>query len=413
MLSMKKAVSVLMMALLVLTSGMAVAQEATPDATPASEEEQISRAISFYPEETGAGTFITMELRAGSTGVANVILGNSGNIEQVLRTYAVPVSSDVNGGFALASYDTEPDEITSWVNYPEQSFKLKPTEGLIIPVEITVPEETGPGEYVTAVAAEQSESFDIPGTDMMRQRVRWSVPILIVVPGEQTPAFELGDAQLRWQDGHMMADIDIANTGNVILQPAGEVRLLDSTGTVVGVAKVEMSSVYTGTETIVATVWQITDPSDSYSLEINLTAEDNTVSQTVTIKDLTPQMGENGGATEAPESMLFSKVELVPLTRDTPPSTLQFNGVIANNGEPIENARVSIVTYQDGVEVDRYPIMQAVTIQQGETPVEARYSLPGGFTDGTYTFEVTIELGDAGTQTVLVTQPIDFEVVVP
>ena len=87
--------------------------------------------------------------------------------------------------------------------------------------------------------------------------------------------------------------------------------------------------------------------------------------------------------------------------------------MINNNGDPIENARVSIVTYQDGVEVDRYPILQAVTINQGSTPVQARYSLPGGFTKGTYTFEVTIELGDIGTQTVLLTQTLDFEVTVP
>ena len=93
--------------------------------------------------------------------------------------------------------------------------------------------------------------------------------------------------------------------------------------------------------------------------------------------------------------------------------SLQLNAEIANNAEPIEGARVTIVTYKDGEEVDRYPILQAVKLETGITPVEVRYSLPGGFTQGTYTFEVTIETGDAGTQSVLVTQPIDYEIVVP
>lgn len=407
----KSVASVFFLLLLLFTGGLTSAQNATPESSPMMEEEE-SRAIAFYPEETGQGTFITVELEAGESTEADVLLGNVGNIEQTLRTYPVPALSGINGGFVLADYGTENDAITDWLNYDEQQFTLQPTEGVVLQVGISVPDGTAPGEYVTGLAAEQAESFEIPGTEMMRQRVRWSVPILIVVPGEREPAFEVGEAQLQWYEGSMYGTIEIANTGNVTVRPQGEVRLLDAEGTVVGVAEVELGSIYNGTETTFVVAWQTPPPSETYSISLALTAEEGTVSVTQEHSDLVPlEEGETAQA-DARDPLVFSKAELTPLTKDNPPSTLQFDAEISNNGEVIENARVSIVTYKDGEEVDRYPIMQAVTIQPGTTPIEARYSLPGGFTDGTYTFEVTIELGDSGSQTVLVTQPIEYEITV-
>lgn len=387
------------------------AQESTPDASPAAEVEETSRAITFYPEDTGEGTFITVELNPGDSTEVNVILGNSGNIEQTLRTYVIPALSGNNGGFILADYGTDADEVTSWVDYPEEGYTLQPTEGLIVPVEISVPADVTPGEYVTGLAAEQAESFEIPGTDMMRQRVRWSIPILIVVPGEREPAFELGDAELEWYGQGIYATIQIANTGNVTVRPEGEIRLLNAEGTVIGVSQVAMDSVYTGTETVFLSGWDNVPPAETYSIEVALIAEDGTVEVQQSFNGIAP-LEEGESATEEREPLEFTQAELTPLTRDNPPSMLMFEGTISNSGEPVENARVSIVTYQDGVEVDRYPIMQAVTIQIGETPVEARYSLPGGFTDGAYTFEVTVELGSGSTQTVIVTESMDFVVTV-
>lgn len=384
-----------------------MAQDSTPVATPAFEED---RAITFYPEESGEGTFITVEINPGQSAEVQVILGNSGNVEQSIRTYSAPATSAMNGGFVLLDYGTEPDEITQWLDYPEQVFTFDPTEGMRVPLNISVPSDIAPGEYVTGIAAEQADAYAVPGTDMFLQKTRWAIPVLIVVPGDREPAFELTDAGLEWYEGSLYGTVGIENTGNVTVRPMGEVRLLDSEGTVVGVAGVEMQSVYSGTGTTFVVAWPLPASSDDgYTLDMVLTAEEGSVEVQQTFEGVVPVDDE---ATEIVqrEPLRFSEAALIPLTRDEPPSMLQFNGEIVNEGVAIESARVSIVTYQDGEEVDRYPIMQAVTIQTGDTPVEARYSLPGGFTDGTYTFEVTIELGSGSTQTVLVTQPIDFEV---
>lgn len=386
---------------------LVVAQTATPDAS-----REPLRAIAFYPEATGQGTYFIANLQPGESTIVNVVLGNAGEIEQTLRTYAIPARSAVNGGFNLAPYGTEFDEVTNWLTYEEQVFTFQPGEGVSIPFEIAVPADAAPGEYVTGLAAEQAEPFEVPGTPNLTQRVRWAVPVLVVVPGERQPAVEFGDATLENRDGLLIANIGVANTGNVIIRPEGEARLLDQDGSVVGISSFWMDSVYAGTDTTFGVVWQNIPESDSYTIEISLTVEDGSVEASETFSEITP-FSTSGDNVASSTPLSFSSAELTPLTDDNPPSMLQLDAEITNSGEPIESARVSIVTYQDGVEVDRYPVMQAVTIQQGTTPVQARYALPGGFTSGTYTFEVTIELGSIGTQTVLVTHKLEYTVAVP
>lgn len=397
---------------LMLIAGSAlttVAQESTPEAAGA-DEESISRAIALYPEDSGPETIISIELDAGESMEINIVLGNAGNIEQTLRTYKVNALSSANGGYSLADYEAEAAGATNWLEYPEQQHTLESGEGLVVPLVIAVPEDATPGEYVTGLAAEQADPFEIPGSTMLNQRVRWALPVQVIVPGERQPAFETGNSELKWMEDRLIATTEIANTGNVTVRPAGEVRLLNSEGTVIGTSEVEMAAVYNGTSTHFVTAWRDVPQSDTYTVQVVLTAEEGTVTVEQEYTDLVPL--EDDSTSGSTDPLSFSSAEISSATDDVPPSVLVFEGTISNAGSAINEARVSIVTYKDGEEIDRYPVMQAVTLATGDTPIEARYSLPGGFTDGTYTFEVTIELGSGSTQSVLVTHPLEFSVTI-
>lgn len=398
--------TVALLPLIVVSSfvGSLAAQPSTP--------EPVRRSVAIYPKETGPDTFITIQIEPGQTGEFVLVVGNAGNIAQGVRTYPTPVITAANGGFSLAPYGTELGDPDTWLNLNEEIFELEPGTGIEMTVQVTVPEGTDPGEYVTAVAADQAEAFTIDGGSQVTQRVRRSVPVLIVVPGELNPAFELDAAELTIREDTIIGSISITNTGNAIIRPEGEVRLISDEGEVLGVAQVALGSVYVNQGTTFIVSWQNVRAADTYSLQAYLAIPETAVAVTQTFDDLEPTVELAPGAT--PVAVLeFTIAELTPLTRDQPPSGLLFEGELSNPGAPIENARVSIVTYLDGEEIDRYPIMQAVTLGSGSTPIEARYTLPGGFTEGTYTFAVTIEVGDGSSQSIMLTQEIDFEVVMP
>lgn len=381
------------------------AQESTP--------ESVNRMVSVYPADSELGDFVTIEVAAGESGQFTIVVANAGNASQVVRAYSVPAVTADNGGFAAAPYGTEPDTITGWLDIGDQTHELEAGVGQEIVVTVSVPDGTPAGEYVTSIAGEQAEAFEIPGTESMSQRVRQPMPVLIVVPGEFSASFDLLSASLEPRGTLLIGVVKIANTGTSILTPKGEAQLLDADGSVIGVGPIELGSVYVGTTGKIYLAWSNVPSAESYSLEIKLTDESTGASASSSFVDLVPvsEREITASATPAPE-LAFTQAELAPLTDDIPPSMLTFEGEISNPADPIEDARVSIVTYQDGVEVDRYPVLQGVTLDSGSTPLDARYSLPGGFTDGTYTFAVTIEIGTGGSQTVLVTQPIEFEITV-
>lgn len=409
----KRNFAVLISIVILTTASLSVASayQSTPVVgTPPPAEE--NRAIAFYPSESGSGTFVTVEVNAGESKDFSMVFGNAGDVEQTLVTYSTAALSAPNGGFLAAPQDYEPDLPTSWVEYPETELTFQPGEGVEIVGSINIPQDAVPGEYVTALSAQQATPFAVADSTTFDQIVRWSVPVLIVVPGTDVPAFDLTDVSLEHRGDMIVAEIGIVNLGNTIVQPEGTIQLLDSSGAVVGVSDVSLDSIYTGTDTVFYVAWSSVTYSDSYTVRALMSADDGEVVVERDVNNIIA-IGTGSEATPVSVPLSFSKFDLVAATDDNPPSLLMFDGEITNDAEPIENARVSIVTYKNGVEVDRYPIMQAVTIQQGTTPVESRYSLPGGFTEGTYTFEVTIELGNSGSQTVLVTQPIDFEIVVP
>ena len=146
--------AILLFLIMATNAAIVSAQDATPPP-----ETQPNRAIAFYPEETGQGTFISVEVKPGETTTVTVILGNAGDLEQTIRTYAVPAHSATNGGFLQTDSGTPPDVQTGWLDYQEAEYTFQPTEGISIPVTISVPKDASPGEYVTGLAAEQKDPF--------------------------------------------------------------------------------------------------------------------------------------------------------------------------------------------------------------------------------------------------------------
>src|SRR5665811_2547239 len=81
----------------------ASAQPATPPATPvAPGSDRISKAFEFYPADSGFGTFFAPRIEAGSSVELTVLIANTGDETQDLRTYAINAFTAAGGGFAAA-----------------------------------------------------------------------------------------------------------------------------------------------------------------------------------------------------------------------------------------------------------------------------------------------------------------------
>lgn len=374
------------------------AQEAS---TPESAPPQPS--IAFYPADENQPGYINVELKPGEEETVKLVLGNNGEVAFDAVTYAADAYTIRNGGFGLRDLDSEHTGPTTWLDYATETFATVPGQGAERELTIRVPNDVTPGEYVTGVAMQTADPVDAPAEGMFRlnQYYRSVIGIRILVPGELSAALQLGDPKFVIEGSLPAVVVPVINTGNLQLTPSGEIRIKDAEGGLVLSAPIKMGRVYGGHET---ELWlglgqplaegeyqvsvELSDPEKDVRAELKLTAmlveEDSADVETA----ISPMSITSSSASAMPnaDAVQFLAVE----------------ATISNTGEPVANAQLSLIARLDGVEVERFPVVQSLSIPNGDTSVSTRYLPITGWTPGTWEFELLLEVVEASDAAVVV-----------
>lgn len=233
------------------------------------------------------GTYFEITLEPGEARGLKVEAANFGHEETLARTYAADVYSIVNGGFGADLFGERPSGTTLWMNYPSQEITLGPDDAIVIDFQVEVPENTPPGEYVTALVIENAEPVRGSGTIAVDQVNRSAIAVAIEVPGERTPALSIGEIRHQEVTGLSVVSFEVDNPGNVHLRPTGEFVLRNGAGTGIAASSVAMDSVYAGTSTLLeAPAGELLDPGE-YCAELTLTDEDTGATDTTDCRPFT------------------------------------------------------------------------------------------------------------------------------
>jgi hypothetical protein len=383
-------------------------QEASP--TPVFEPPDVIKAFEFYPAESGLGSFFAPTIEAGSTARLTALIANTGEVVQYLRTYTNNAFTADGGGFGAAEYGTPPNDVTSWLNYPEETFTIEPGQGIERTFSIKVPEGTAPGQYITAVAAEDADVSAVEGSENFTQRLRYVVPVFITVPGETTAGFTVGDITLTVESDVILVQIGLENTGDVRVRPEGTVDLLDHDGNLIVSFPVTMESIYAHEATTLTLGAAGVIPSGTYQVQVNLTDPDTGETAAAEASGLVAETA----ATPEPVLISIASASATPLPDADNVQFVSVEAVISNNDEPIANAQLTLVASRDGEEIERFPISQSLALPTGETPISTRYLPLEGWSSGTWTFELLLETVDpTGASVVLGRMPIEGTVEIP
>ena len=85
-------------------------------------------------------------------------------------------------------------------------------------------------------------------------------------------------------------------------------------------------------------------------------------------------------------------VTLLPDSKE--PVYADVSVTIVNGGDQEVDSRIVLDVSKDGVPVESFPLVPALVLSQGETTVTQRYIPPAGWTAGTWTFELRLEVVD-------------------
>lgn len=389
--------------------GAAVGQS-TPDASPpASPAVDTGPRFVLRPAGDVDGTYFTVEAEPGTTQILDVVLGNADDVPLTLSTYAADAFTLVNGGFGTREEGEQRTGPSTWLTYESETLTLEPGSGLEREFALTVPDDAAPGEYIAGLVLQTAEPIDVVGSAMFDQIVRKSIAVFITVPGETAAGLELGEPTIQTSDAGERLVIPVRNTGDVLLKLAGELTLTDDGGTEIFSQPIVMGSVYAGTETTLELPLPLALPEAVYRVSLRLTDETTDVEAGVDSTEVALARADDSGPPVA-----ITAASITPLPNADEVQFALVAITVQNSASPVAGARVLLNVLRDGEPVEDFLLATAVTLQQGETPLEQRYIPVTGWTTGEWTFSLTLESVDpqTGATTVMLTTEMDQSITV-
>ena len=198
-----------------------------------------------------SGSYFDLTMRPGETRRLEVDIANDGDAALVARTYAADVYTIINGGFGGRLRDEPQTGTTRWLTYPTDVLEVSAGMRTRRSFTVAVPEDAGPGEYITGLVLENDEPIRGDGGVAVNQIVRQAVAVVVTVAGQRSPALAIGEATHTILAGNSVVAVAVDNTGNVRLKPIVRFTLFDAAGAQVSQATVRMDTFYAHTATFV------------------------------------------------------------------------------------------------------------------------------------------------------------------
>ncbi len=318
-------------------------------------------------------------------------------------TYVADAISPPNGGLGLGPADEGRLEHTSWIDFDAETLTLNPGNPVESELSVEIPDNAAPGQYVAALAVQTTEPILIPGSEGAGQIVRAVAAIAIIVPGDLEPEFELGEPALVQQLLGASIQVPIANTGNIPVYPQGTLTLESMTGDRAASIPIAMGAVFAGGDTYLDIM--LTEPPSpgQYTLVLSLTDPDSgATAQIAGAPLIVPELATSPVEDEPTTLITFAEVTVEP--EEDPLASVLVGVKVANVGQPVSGATLTLEVSQDGQIVERVPIAEGVTLVDGVTSFSTSYTPINGFSPGQWTFRVQLESIDTDGVVTLIAQ---------
>ena len=283
----------------------------------ATDETEQSVDLSLKPVDH-PGSYFDLTLEPGESQELTIAHSNNGAAALDVNIYPADAYTLVNGGFGAGERATETSGTTTWLDYAAQDLSLPAGHTGESSVTVTVPQETEPGQYITSLVLQNAEPVEGSGDVALNQTVRQALPITIEVPGELEPGFELGKASHGFTASRSVIDVELTNTGNAHLDPAGEFTIRDDSGETLSEADVAMGSVFAGTQTTAEVTLDGALQSGDYTISGSMTDPKSGVSATAEDQPFSVEATADGPTSNADAGA----ADLPGINQAAPPSSL-------------------------------------------------------------------------------------------
>lgn len=154
---------------------------------------------------------------------------------------------DFRGGTESGTVDflnideNNPNLLSNWIEISVEPVELAPFESKEIPFVVEVPEDASPGGHYTAILLGTRPMENENGGSVMKVSSMLASLILLNVEGDVEESGRIREFSTNksfYTDAKVLFDVRFENTGNVHVQPQGEIRIYDWFGNDKGVLNI-------------------------------------------------------------------------------------------------------------------------------------------------------------------------------
>ena len=205
--------------------------------------------VSFDPATPETQSYFIFNAASGLTIQSEVRIVNAGTAAGTVWLYPVDMATGQTSGTVFRLRDDPRQAVGTWVALGAQELTLQPGEGPIVPFTVTIPPETGPGQYVGGLIAEDVQlkggagTRTGPGAGMqVAVRNRVGLAIQVNLPGPTVEQIDVTGISPVGKDGYQKLLVGLRNSGTVMLKPTGVLQVANAQGQVVQDLKLKLDT---------------------------------------------------------------------------------------------------------------------------------------------------------------------------
>lgn len=189
-----------------------------------------------------------IELKPGESKTFNLTISNRIGVSKtfLLETEDFTASSNLDQTVVLLEDEKGPYSLKDYISFPSSSILLNHSERATVPITISIPDDAEPGGlYGSVIVSTQTDPNDDNASAKAALITRIGVLIFVNVPGEVKKEGKVEkfstwlDKKFFFNNNPIRFQILYRNTGNIHLNPYGQITVRNIFGATVGQADLD------------------------------------------------------------------------------------------------------------------------------------------------------------------------------
>lgn len=193
------------------------------------------------PPDQPVRSYFKYTLVAGKSTRDDLEIKNGGSRPVKVRVYAGDCRNDADGVLNGPLFGQESRSTGHWVSVSSSLLDLAPRQVARVHLKVEVPPDTPPGDHFALLLIEPVSTEPVDTTASVKDRAefrmrlveRIGITIWTRVPGSLTRGLRIGGLRKEVEDGTLLLQADVENTGNTFLKPWRRWTLRSTAGTLV------------------------------------------------------------------------------------------------------------------------------------------------------------------------------------